>query len=201
MTTKVNNPANKIEPKRTQLGENYWSDGNTAYKEEYKALYEKFVPASGAAKTLHGELIRGCSRLYYEYCNNGNCNACNVDYEDVEYSCSSCNGTGETDDGEECGDCYGSGFYHEEEMGDVAVTPFYAQFLTLINGELAKNYSPQIAVQITNGIEHIIENHPYHDGTYFNDLWMAAYDKMVDYVVAMIIATEDAPLPEWYEVD
>lgn len=54
--------------------EHYW-DGNHSRQQEYQDLYDKHVPMEGKCKTVHGELIRSISRLYYDYCNNGNCNA------------------------------------------------------------------------------------------------------------------------------
>lgn len=38
-------------------------------------LWDKYVPAKGGADTIEGECIRAVGRLYYEWCNNGNCNA------------------------------------------------------------------------------------------------------------------------------
>ena len=60
--------------KITELGNSYWNETG-AYQNAYQQLYDKLVPSSGNAKTLNGELIRAISRLFYEYCNNGNCNA------------------------------------------------------------------------------------------------------------------------------
>ena len=66
------------EVKLTELGKSYWNS-NGAYQAEYDKLYGELVPASGSAETLKGELIRAISRLVYEHCNNGNCNAREVD--------------------------------------------------------------------------------------------------------------------------
>lgn len=57
----------------TKLGNSYWDD-NGVYQEEFNRLSES-TPDSGSSTTLHGELIRAINRLYYEFCNNGNCNA------------------------------------------------------------------------------------------------------------------------------
>ena len=38
--------------------------------------------------------------LYYDYCNNGNINAVDTEWENEEYPCYSCNGEGETEDEE-----------------------------------------------------------------------------------------------------
>ena len=60
--------------KRTPLGKSYWNNEG-AYQKELDELSEK-MPVCGAADTLNGELVRAANRLYYDYCNNGNCNAC-----------------------------------------------------------------------------------------------------------------------------
>lgn len=62
-----------MEKQTTPIGKNYWR-GNGIYQTEYDELYDKLVPSSGEAPTVHGELIRGISRLTYDYYNNGNCN-------------------------------------------------------------------------------------------------------------------------------
>lgn len=68
----------------TEAGKSYW-EGNGAYQKEYDELYEKLVPARGCAETVAGEMIRGVSRLYYDYFNNGNDNVADVQYDDDDY--------------------------------------------------------------------------------------------------------------------
>lgn len=51
--------------------QHYWND-NGGNEQELKRLTEKFMPASGRAENLVGEVIRAVNRLYYEFCNNGN---------------------------------------------------------------------------------------------------------------------------------
>ena len=82
----------KIEKKQTPKGQSYWNETG-AYNTEYDILYKQLVPAMGEADTVNGELLRASSRLYYEYFNNGNMNACDVKYydwdedeEDAEYT-------------------------------------------------------------------------------------------------------------------
>jgi hypothetical protein len=82
--------------KFTPLGKSYWNE-NGAYQKEFDKLYEENVPSMGSANNLHGELIRACSRLVYEYCNNGNCNASTSHYE----TCPQCHGAGYEDYGGE----------------------------------------------------------------------------------------------------
>lgn len=62
--------------KSTNAFENasYWNH-HGAYQEQYEILTAKMVPFRGASSSVHGELLRGVGRLFYEYCNNGNCNA------------------------------------------------------------------------------------------------------------------------------
>lgn len=72
-----------MEKKVTQLGNSYWNN-NGAYQTEYDELYDKLVPLKGEAKTIDGEKVRAVSRLFYEFCNNGNCNLLlNDDDDDV----------------------------------------------------------------------------------------------------------------------
>jgi len=67
----------------TPIGKTYWSDEGI-YQKEYKALYECYVPDSGDAPTIHGELLRAVSRLHYDYFNNGNCNVQDYDWDDSD---------------------------------------------------------------------------------------------------------------------
>jgi hypothetical protein len=46
----------------------YWRGGGDS---EYQQLWNQLVPASGAAPTVEGELLRAASRLYYDWYNNG----------------------------------------------------------------------------------------------------------------------------------
>ena len=50
-------------------------DGNHPRQAEYEALWDKYVPASGAADTRYGNVLRAYGRLIYDYYNNGFCNA------------------------------------------------------------------------------------------------------------------------------
>lgn len=51
----------------------YWNNEGT-YQADYTRLANELMPASGAADTLGGELIRAATRLYYDAFNNGFCN-------------------------------------------------------------------------------------------------------------------------------
>lgn len=48
----------------------YWS-GTGALQKEYDALYEKLVPAQGAAETIEGEVLRAASKIVYRHYNDG----------------------------------------------------------------------------------------------------------------------------------
>lgn len=70
----------QITNKCTEKGKHYWNNEGV-YDKEFAQLTEELVPATGMAKNLRGELVRAANRLYYEYCNNGNCNAAEEDDE------------------------------------------------------------------------------------------------------------------------
>lgn len=48
----------------------YWH-GNGRLSNEYKELYAKLVPGSGAANTIEGEVLRAASKIYYRHYNDG----------------------------------------------------------------------------------------------------------------------------------
>ena len=48
----------------------YWS-GNGALQKEYEELYDKLVPAMGAADTIEGEVLRAASKIVYRHYNDG----------------------------------------------------------------------------------------------------------------------------------
>ena len=78
-----------MERKLTPLGKTYWNKQG-AYQKESDKLFKKLVPDTGEAETVHGELIRSMSRLYYDYFNNGNGNAVDA----VKCDCPECHGGG-----------------------------------------------------------------------------------------------------------
>jgi len=51
----------------------YWESTHELYP-TYQTLYDRLVPGSGQAETMHGELLRMISRLHYDIFNNGLCN-------------------------------------------------------------------------------------------------------------------------------
>lgn len=63
------------EMKRTAKGCGYWQETG-AYQKEYDELWRQLVPLEGEAQTTRGELLRTSSKLYHDFFNNGNMNAC-----------------------------------------------------------------------------------------------------------------------------
>ena len=53
-----------MEKRITQPGKSYWGESG-AYQEEHDRLWAELVPSSGSCDTIHGELIRATSRLFY----------------------------------------------------------------------------------------------------------------------------------------
>jgi len=177
----------------TELGKSYWAETGV-YQKQYSELYEKHVPASGMAKTLNGELIRAISRLFYEYCNNGNCNACHVEYATEEYTCHDCHGTGyyDEDEEDECTTCYGSGIYEEEYEEDGEVTEMYAAFLDLIEENV-----PDTSKEVQEVREFISEN--LYGSSQFGDKNMQKYNILCDKVIFYVLTNDDKDLPENYD--
>ena len=93
--------------------------------------WDLFVPKSGASPTPEGEVIRAISRLVYEWCNNGNCNA--ADHK-TDY-CDSCGGSGYEEDGwdeeDECANMRDCGWCGGECMvpAGTEVSSYYAEML------------------------------------------------------------------------
>lgn len=188
------------EQKFTELGKGYWNETGV-YQKEYSELYEKFVPNSGMADTLNGELIRAVSRIVYEYNNNGNCNACEVNYETETYHCNNCNGTGEVEDGYDedgeeeyciCDECGGAGEIEEEYEADCEVSGFYGAFLELIETTIpeSKDYVEKVIDNITANL--------YGADIQFSELNTQKYNNLVDIVVHYVLNNEDKEIPTWY---
>lgn len=182
--------------KHTKIGNSYW-DGNGIYQEEYDNLYETLVPSHGSSKTLNGELIRSISRLFYEYCNNGNINSRDEKYVDEEEPCWDCGGSGiitDYDNDEEieidCEYCGGCGYNSEEVLDETYISPMYKQFLQLIEQNV-----PDIKNDIKN-VSNIILNN--YKGDEFSDENIQYYNDMCDKVIYYVINNEDRDLPKWY---
>jgi hypothetical protein len=180
----------KNQIKFTELGKSYWSKSG-AYQKEYDKLYEKFVPASGAAETLNGELIRAVSRLYWDYCNNGNGNACTIKEEIDEYTCCVCHGTGEVES-EECEECGGSGVI-EEEYESYEISSFFSEFLELIELNV-----PDIEEDVEKVRDMITNSFNTLNSDLFSPVSMNKYDILTDKVIQYVLNNEDKELPNHY---
>ena len=177
-----------MEKRHTPDGQSYWNETG-AYQKEHDSLWKELVPSSGACDTIHGELIRATGRLFYEFCNNGNCNAVEVETG----RCSHCGGDGgeyrgyeEDEDVEdtydECGWCDGSG----EEEGDTIITPFYSSFLDLIEENV-----PGAPVQELR--DFMEDNSRGYSRYKFDDYEMGIYNALTDAVIYHILTTENSP--------
>ena len=159
----------------------YWNH-NGAYQTEGDRLYEEMVPATGAAATLNGELIRGVNRLFHEYCNNGNCNACMVT---------------------RVGD---HGWWDEEtedpdEIESVEIDSYYGKFIDLIEDTLPRKIDSKEVRAITDRIREIIENGAYDPSSYvyFSKENVNVYSRMCDLVIWYVLNTPDTELPANYD--
>lgn len=182
--------------KRTQLGKSYW-DNNGAYQNEYEQLYKNLVKPSGSSDTLHGELIRAISRLQHEYCNNGNCNACETETVSESVTCSSCCGSGysDNDESEECCECCGSGEVEEDVEGDSSVSKFYSKFLYLIESSI-----PSCSNEVSE-VSEIICGNFYGNKEQFSETRMQKYSNLFDRVIHFVLTTENTEIPEFYTKD
>ena len=166
--------------KECALNQHYWNNEGV-YQADSERLYSELVPQSGNAPTIHGELIRCVHRLYYEFCNNGNCNA----LERVAEDCSNCCGSGYEDDDETyCEWCDGN---CTEETG-VEIDSYYEDMIDFL----------KMFMQDKEVIFHLedwmLEN--YSGGRYsFSDEQMSKYDKVVDAVVFQCLTTDNKPNP------
>jgi hypothetical protein len=174
-----------MEKRNTEPGKSYWNN-NGAYQVEYDKLWKELVPSSGSCDTLHGELIRATGRLFYEFCNNGNCNAIEVEMG----RCSHCGGDGEIGEGEDedgeeiyesCSWCDGTG----EEEGDTLITDFYGGFLDLIE----KNVPEAPVQELRDFMED--PGKGYSRYTFISEE-MGIYNALTDSVVHHILTTENS---------
>jgi hypothetical protein len=140
------------------------------------------VPPTGAAATVNGELIRGINRLFYEYLNNGNCNACRVT---------------------RVGD---HGWWDEEtedpdESESVEIDAYYGKFLDLISKSLESRIVAREVQPLMSRVREIIENAAYDMPmpVYFSKENVNAYSRMCDLVIWYVLNTPDAEIPAGYD--
>ena len=183
--------------------QHYWNNEG-AQQKEMDRLTEKFMPVQGCAENFTGEVVRAINRLYYEFCNNGNCNALDCEITPGEWvECSRCGGVGYTeeeyDDGEvyaqECPDCGGEGGYYEEDEEEYSLNEFFGNFIKLIRQYFEQKNCKE-GIEVIDDVQRVIENNG--DTTEYN---MSKYDRVVDYIVWLVLNDEDnqEPIPEWYE--
>ena len=163
----------------------YWNH-NGAYQQEGDELYDKLVPAQGAAETLHGELIRGINRLFHEYCNNGNCNAAEITYAGER-------GWWDVDENEDD--------YDPNEIIDVQIDPYYGKFLSLIETSLVDRIDDAEVESVVERVREIIldANPDTACSIYFSKKNVNAYSRMCDMVIWYVLNTEDRELPKGYD--
>jgi DnaJ-class molecular chaperone len=183
-----------MERLKTQLGNSYWNRTG-AYQKEYNELYEELVPSHGESDTINGELLRAVSRLGYEFCNNGNCNAIELETYHEFVDCRECDGSGEEENYEEdgegmvvCDECGGSGEVEEECDGNMLITPRFQSFIDFIRDNIDEKKN-------INALEGFLldKNHGYHNYT-FDDEQMDIYNKVIDDVMCHILNTENVKL-------
>lgn len=154
----------------------YW-DNNGAWNAELDEL-TKDMPATGAAKTLNGELVRAINRLYYDYCNNGNMNVAEVTTVYNEWN--------------------------EEEEEEVNWNSYYKKFFDLIAFS-ARNVMTELTGDVVNEIVIALQRVDYMVLNYgclgdeFGDDNMHAYDVLADFVCWYCLNHDDKELPRWYE--
>jgi hypothetical protein len=185
--------------------QHYWNN-NGAQQQEMDRLTKKFMPTSGCAENFTGEVVRAINRLYYEFCNNGNCNALDCETTPGEWvECSRCGGDGyireEYDDGEvceeECPDCGGEGGYYEEDEEEYSLNKFFGNFIELIRQYFEKKNCKE-GIEAIDDVQRVIENNCNTE-----ECNISKYDKVVDYVIWLVLNDEDNkdPIPEWYAND
>jgi rRNA maturation protein Nop10 len=163
----------------------YWG-GNGKYQKEYDRLWKEHVPESGEAETENGELIRAVGRLFYEYCNNGNCNAATREDE----ICDECGGDGEVENPDfdpndpdeeyiDCGYCDGSGNIE----GELEINDFYDDFLDLISNKVGCKKEVEAVRDL------ITDNYLNYNYTYSQDE-MDVYNRLTDKVVEFVLKNE-----------
>lgn len=173
----------QITNKCTEKGKHYWNNEGV-YDKEFTQLTEELVPATGMAKNLRGELVRAANRLYYEYCNNGNCNAAEPVYSDREY-----------DDDEE---------YEEDDEYELVISEFYENFITIIRETLTHSddvWSSDKAKQADEICDRIRDLIVTETESHFSETDWNWYDRLIDVVYewCAVHPTDERPIPNWYD--
>lgn len=161
----------------------YWND-NGKFSKELSELTEKMMPDSGNAETLNGELVRAVNRLWYEYCNNGNCNA-----RDTEFYYETHTESVWDEDLED----YIEEEYEEEVEGDTTITELYDNFLELIERTV-----PETEFNVS-AIRNFICDSSRYGRIQFNQEYLDMYNELTDKVVMYVLNNEDKEIPNWYK--
>lgn len=150
---------------------------------DYKNFRDQLVPPSDEAETLEGEVLRAIDRLYYEFTNNGNCNAAEFIESTEEVTCWSCNGLGyegEEEEDDSCAECDGAGVLDEED-GEFQIDEFYLQFINLIRKILPETE------ESLQGIEKVIlQGYPTNMTWEQRSAAIKLYDSVMEKVVEWI---------------
>lgn len=155
----------------TKLGKSYWN-GTGANQSSFEDMTNKLMPLRGSANSLLGEAVRAANRLYYEYMNNGNCNAVDERYYDED----------------EC----------DYEMNDFYVNfinIIIHTFEKYLNGE---NLEHAIGVMKRIGDIILSQEEIFCE---VNEVNVNTYDMMIDYVHYIVInnMNNDTEIPSWYK--
>lgn len=201
----------KIINERTEYGKHYWNDEGR-FNREFSNLTDRLMPSYGRGESLMAEVVRAANRLYYEYCNNGNCNV--MEYsegDEVERECPYCSGEGYLDDEQEdiCPECDGMGVIYEEGEGEWKFDQYWDNFIKLIRETLAGSELENLpegfqaeAEILMDDIRNFIEcNAGENRGNYFSDKNVHRYDQMIDLVYIWCVANEGREkeeIPTWY---
>jgi hypothetical protein len=176
----------KTQKLETPLGKSYWNHEG-AYQNIYDYLYENLVPSSGNAPTIHGELIRCVGRLYYDYCNNGNCNVLDLKMQ----TCHHCGGWGyeekynddEEQESEDCSYCDGAG----EVQDEVYITEYYEEMIDFLSNYMLDR------TPIANLQDYLLNSK--NGRCKFDDKEYDIYNKLTDAVIYQILNTNNVPNP------
>lgn len=168
-------------------------------------MTETLMKATGRGDNLRAEVVRAANRLYYEYFNNGNCNAREIEeQEPEEIDCPICGGLGYIDDEEQCNceECDGLGFIYDEPEVEVKIDKFYGAFIDLIRNAF-ENDNNEDGVSVIDRIENFIMNEDTDQRSYLSDKNMHMYDLMIDLVYEWAVKHENdnTSIPDWYKND
>lgn len=181
MKNLVNNEtvATKFNFKETAPNRHYWNHEG-AYDKEFFELTDELMPIRGRGENLRAEVVRAANRLYYEYCNNGNCNAAEPVYSD------------------------GFGEYEEyDEPEEYEISEYYNNFIKLIRETLTQKDDAwgidkiEKVYRVMSEVGRVILS---RDNSEEGWSW---YDRMIDLVYewCYLHSNVKKPIPTWYNND